>query len=88
MTKYAVYYDDGEHGQQIGVTTSKDEAVKWFVEEVEKFKADPEAYTGMTPDEYHIDGPPDLELAVVDDDECYVDTLNCWTVDGGYDEEP
>ena len=88
MTKFAVYYDDGEHNQQLEVFTSRDEAVKCFVEEVEKYKADPAGYTGMTPDDYHPDGPPDLELAVVDDDECYVDTLNAWTLDNGYDIDP
>ena len=89
MTKYAVYYDDGYHAYQLEVFTSKDEAEKFFIAEVNKFKADPVKYTEMTPDEYHPDGPPDLELAEVDeDDDCYLNTLNCWNLDGGFDVDP
>ena len=89
MTKYAVYYDDGLHGTKLEVFTSKAEAVKCFVEEAEKYKADPEGYTGLTPDEYHSDGPPDLELAIVDDeDECFLESLNVYTLDGGFDTDP
>ena len=89
MTKYAVYYDDGAHNTQLEVFTSKDDAVKCFVEEVAKFKADPAGYTDQNPNDWNDEFYPDLELAIVDDeDECFLESLNCFTLDGGFDIEP
>ena len=79
MNKYAVYYDDGAHNYQLEVFTSEAEGHKSFAEEVAKFKADPAGYTEQNPNDWDDEFYPDLELAVVDEDECYIDTLDSWS---------
>ena len=83
MTKYAVYWDDGIHCNQIDVFTSLKQATKFFVSEVIEAKKDLEIYFGSSPKEWDDDFYGHIELSEVDDeDECYVETLNVWTLEG------
>jgi len=86
--KYAVYMDDGAHTNQLEVFTSLKDATKAFVAEVATAKQDLAGYFGSSPDEWDEEFYPHIELSEVDDDETYVDSLNCWTNHGGFDEEP
>ena len=79
MNKYAVYYDDGAHSCQLEIFSSEDEARKAFTEEVAKFKANPAEYTEQNPSDWDDEFFPDFELAVVDEDECYIDTIDWWS---------
>ena len=86
MTKYAVYWDDGAHCNQIDVFTSLQEATIFFASEVTKAKEDLEGYFLSNPKDWDDDFYGYIELSEVDDeDECFIDTLNCWTLDNGFD---
>ena len=81
MVKYATYWDDGKHCNQIEVFSSLKKASQSFVEEVRIAKKDLAGYFGSKPEEWdETFFYPHIELSDVDDeDECYHETLNCWT---------
>ena len=85
MTKFAVYFDDSEHQQQMGVFTDKDDANKAFTDAVDTLKKEIE--DGEWDELYEeIDDYPDIELAVVDENEDYTDTVMFWCHSKGYHE--
>ena len=93
MTKYAIYFhDEGSHTDQLEVFTDLDAATAAFKDEVEKFKSgtdDYYSYTAAERSEWNDDFYPDLELAIVDDDddEFFLESINVWTPINGYDVE-
>ena len=72
---FRVYWEDGEHNYEVENFETKDEAVKCFMSEVEKFKANPGEYTGQNPEEwtYGLDGEecyyPTFYVDYVDEDD-------------------
>ena len=76
MSKYSVRFDDGEHQSTLGVFTDEVEAMMFFKRNVSQFMADPSTF-GQADD-------PDFELAVVDDDECYLSTVQFWNPSQGF----
>ena len=83
MTKYAVYWDDGAHCNQIDVFTSLKKATKFFANEVTEAKKNLQEYFGSNPKEWDDDFFGHIQLSEVDDEgECYVEALNVWTLEG------
>lgn len=83
LQKYAVYFDDSEDSTQIGVFTDKEEANQVFKKEVAELQ---QAIKDGEWDELYEDTGdyPDVELALVDDDENYTDTVMFWNHSLGY----
>lgn len=81
--KYAVYFDDSEDSQQMGVFADKVDANKAFTEAVDTLKKEIE--DGEWDELYEkIDDYPDIELAIVDEYEDYKDTVMFWCHSKGY----
>ena len=89
---FRVMWEDGEHNYDIDNFESKDEAVKCFMSEVEKFKASPGEYTGQNPEEWNngLDGEayyPTFYVEYVDEDDSANDyDINAYDFYQGFDE--
>ena len=90
MLKYAVYFDDGAHCNQLDTFNTLEEANKLFLAEIEKFKQDPELYGGSTPEDWTDDFIPFFEITTCDEenDLYFIDDVNSWMPGEGFTVEP
>ena len=86
---FRVYWDDGHHDNEVENFEAKEDAVKCFMSEVEKFKENPGQYTGQNPEEWNeTDYYPTITVDYVDEDDSDNDyDINDFDLNRGFFQE-
>ena len=86
---FRVHWDNGHHDNEVENFETKEEAVKRFMSEVEKFKANPGEYTNENPEEWNeTDYYPTITVDYVDEDDSDNDCdINDFDLNRGFFQE-